>query len=214
MSTLETLKQQPSDWGPLLTHIICTKLDAITLSEWEMKSPKNEMSKVKDLLLFLDARSQVLEAIESSKNIATVVDFISENKNDNRKNKVGKSNNTSTSLLSISEIKCYVCDLPHTIYKYPSFLALAVFERIKKVNELGLCKVCLRKHEIKRCLSRNNCYKCHKAHNTLLHIIQQKYNEKKSNETSNQQAGKRRLARTHRVSITRTYFYQRPSFGQ
>ncbi|CAI6376769.1 unnamed protein product [Macrosiphum euphorbiae] len=31
MSALEALKQQPSSWGPLLTHIICTKLDAISL---------------------------------------------------------------------------------------------------------------------------------------------------------------------------------------
>jgi len=42
--------------------------------------PKNEMSKVKDLVLFLEARSQVLEAIKSSKNIAKFIDFSSENK--------------------------------------------------------------------------------------------------------------------------------------
>lgn len=81
MSALEALKQQPSDWGALLTHIICTKLDAITLSEWEMKSPKNEIPKVEDLVLYLDSRSQVLEAIESSKNISKIFDVGYENKN-------------------------------------------------------------------------------------------------------------------------------------
>ncbi|KAF0729511.1 Integrase catalytic domain-containing protein, partial [Aphis craccivora] len=188
ISALEALKQQPYDWGPLLTHIICTKLDAITLSEWETKSSKNEISKVADLILFLDSRSQILEAIESSKNISKIVNFVSENKNDYRKNKINKNYNASTSFVSTAEIKCYACDLSHTIYKCPSFLSLAVADRIKRVNELGLCKVCLRKHDVKRCLSRNNCYKCHKAHNTLLHlIIPQKYNEKKSNETLNQQ---------------------------
>jgi len=189
MSALEALKQQPSNWGPLLTHIICTKLDAITLSEWEMKSPKNEISKVEDLVLFLDSRSQVLEAIESSKNISKIVDFNYENKNENRKNKFGKNNNITTSLVSTSEIKCYACDLSHTIYKCPSFLSLTVAERIKRANALGLCKVCLRKHEVKRCLSQNNCYKCHKAHNTLLHLITpQKHNVKNSDEASNKQA--------------------------
>jgi len=188
ISALEALKQQPCDWGPLLVHVICTKLDAITLSEWETKSSKNEISKVADLILFLDARSQILEAIESSKNISKLVEHVSENKNENRKNKINKNNNTSTSLVSTAEIKCYACDLSHTIYKCPSFLSLAVTERIKRVNELGLCKVCLRKHDVKRCLSRNNCYKCHKAHNTLLHLIfPQKYNENKSNEISNEQ---------------------------
>jgi len=189
MSVLEALKQQPSSWGPLLTHIIYTKLDAITLSEWEMKSTKNEISKVEDLVLFLDSRSQVLEAIESSKNISKIVDLGYENKNENRKNKFGKNNNITTSLVSTSEIKCYACDLSHTIYKCPSFLSLTVAERIKRVNVLGLCKVCLRKHEVKRCLSQNNCYKSHIAHNTLLHLIMpQKYNAKNSDEASNKQA--------------------------
>lgn len=188
ISALEALKQQPCDWGPLLAHIICTKLDAITLSEWETKSSKSEISKVADLILFLEARAQVLEAIESSRNISKIGDLVPGNKNNNQKNKINKNNSVSTSLVSMSEIKCYACDLSHTIYKCPSFLSLAVADRIKRVNELGLCKVCLRKHDVKRCLSRNNCYKCHKAHNTLLHlIIPQKYNEKKSNETSNQQ---------------------------
>ncbi|KAL4104961.1 hypothetical protein QTP88_020236 [Uroleucon formosanum] len=189
MSTPEALKQQPGNWRPLLTHIICTKLDAITLSEWEMKSPKNEISKLEDLVLFLDSRSQVLEAIESSKNISKIADFGYKNKHENRKNKFGKNNKIFTSLVSTSEIKCYACDLSHTIYKCPSFLSLTVAERIKKANALGLCKVCLRKHEFKRCLSQNNCYKCHKSHNMLLHLMNpQKFNEKNSSEVSNQQA--------------------------
>lgn len=178
MSALEALKQRPSDWDPLLTHIICTKLDALTLSEWETKSPKNEISKIEDLVSFLNARSQVLGAIESSKNKSKGVDNMLENRNENRKGKVGKSNNSSTSFFTTSEIKCFMCDMSHTIYKCHSFLALAVVDRIKKVNDLGLCKVCLRRHEVIKCLSRNNCYKCHKAHNTLLHLNQQKHSEK------------------------------------
>lgn len=167
MSALEALKQQPSDWGPLLTHIICTKLDAATLSEWETKSPKHEIAKVEDFIAFLDARSQVLEAIESSKNITKIANSIPEIRNDHRKNKIIKNNNGYMSLIAASEIKCYACDLGHTIYKCPTFLKLAVTERIKRFDELGLCKVCLRKHEFKQCLARSNCYKCHKRHNTF-----------------------------------------------
>jgi len=61
-----------------------------------------------------------------------------------------KNNNISTSLVSTWEIKCYVCNLSYTIYKCPLFLSLTVTERIKKANELALCKVCLRKHEVKQ----------------------------------------------------------------
>lgn len=132
--------------------------------------------------MFLHERSQILEAVESSKNMIKIVDYTLENKNDSRKSKLGKNNNKSTSLLAVSEIKCYVCELAHTIYKCPTFLALTVDDRIRKVKELELCKVCLRKHDFKRCLSQNNCYKCRKARNTLLHLSQQNRIEKASDQ--------------------------------
>ncbi|XP_060846095.1 uncharacterized protein LOC132925744 [Rhopalosiphum padi] len=123
ISALEALKQRPTDWGPLLIHIICSKLDSNTLTEWEVKSPKTEIPKIENLMIFLDDRAQILEA----------------------------------------------------------------------VNEIELCKLCLRKHDSKkRCLSRN-CFKCGKTHNTLLHIVQHKINndarsitEGKSNHSSTQ----------------------------
>jgi len=64
-----------------LRSSLTTALDEITLSEWEIKSPKNEIPKVEDLILYLDSRSQVLEAIESSKNISKIFDVGYENKN-------------------------------------------------------------------------------------------------------------------------------------
>jgi len=45
IAALEALKQRPKDWGPLLIHIICTKLDTNTLTEWEMKAPKKRHRK-------------------------------------------------------------------------------------------------------------------------------------------------------------------------
>lgn len=44
--------------------------------------------------------------------------------------------------------------------------------------ELILCKICLRKHDLKRRTSRN-CFKCNKAHNTLLHIFHKINGEKR-----------------------------------
>ncbi|XP_008179733.1 uncharacterized protein LOC103308325 [Acyrthosiphon pisum] len=42
-------------------------------------------------------------------------------------------------------------------------------DRIKKTSELGLCKICLRRHDKKKCLARY-CFKCGKPHNTMLHL--------------------------------------------
>lgn len=182
MAALETLEQRPNDWGPLLTHIIRAKLDESTLSAWEAKTSKTEVAKVHELITFLDERSELLEAIESSKNIAKGLKHVTVENYKIIKDKKGKFNRNNivcTSLTAATDTKCYVCNLPHTIYKCPSFVELSPIDRIKKVNELNLCKICLRKHDLKRCTSRNNCFKCNKAHNTLLHIFQRKGNEEK-----------------------------------
>lgn len=56
------------------------------------------------------------------------------------------------------------------IYRCPSFLSLSVNDRIKKVSELKLCKICLRSHPNVKCQSRR-CTKCSRSHNSLLHFI-------------------------------------------
>ncbi|XP_025407177.1 uncharacterized protein LOC112681125 [Sipha flava] len=196
ISALEALKQRPTDWGPLLIHIICSKLDSNTLTEWEVKSPKTEIPKIEDLMIFLNDRAQILEAVESSKNFINNINTISTSEikdKVNRKNSHNKTRTTSMAFTTTTEVSCFICNLKHTIYKCPTFLALSINDRIKKVNEIELCKLCLRKHDSKkRCLSRN-CFKCGKTHNTLLHIVQHKINnnarsttEEKSNPSSTQ----------------------------
>lgn len=40
ISALRALQQRPSEWGLLLTQIICTKFDAVTISDWEILMSK------------------------------------------------------------------------------------------------------------------------------------------------------------------------------
>jgi len=57
----------------------------------------------------------------------------------------------------------------HPINKCTEFLALDIVSRISKVNELKLCKSCLKKtdHHVNQCPSRK-CVKCQQLHNSLL----------------------------------------------
>lgn len=182
ISALRALDQQPSEWGPLLTHIICTKLDAVTISDWETKCGRDEIKKVDELIEFLEARFHVLEAVESSKKICSVSKNVSENNNYTGK-KGTKNTTSSTSFVNTSEIKCYVCELSHTIYKCPKFIALSAIDRIKRVNDLNLCNICLRRHDKRKCLGRN-CLRCSKPHNTMLHINNYKHQPNSTSETS------------------------------
>ncbi|XP_025190399.1 uncharacterized protein LOC112590994 [Melanaphis sacchari] len=163
MSALETLGHMPSNWGPLLVHLIVTKLDKNSRREWETNAPKEEVAPVEVIIEFLEARFKILEAIETCKNINNrqgAYKFNNHNK---------QFNERSSSLVIGNNKGCYICQAPHTIYKCPIFIALPVTERIKKVAEMKLCKLCLRQHAPKKCNSKN-CFTCSKPHNTMLHL--------------------------------------------
>ncbi|XP_050524041.1 uncharacterized protein LOC126895825 [Daktulosphaira vitifoliae] len=44
MNTLEQLGYDPLNWGPMLLHIITTKLDVKTLEAWETEAPKTQVA--------------------------------------------------------------------------------------------------------------------------------------------------------------------------
>lgn len=69
MKALETLGQKPKEWGPLLLHILCSKLNNETLKELEIKSVKDKIPSVTELIQFIEDRFQISESIESSKYI-------------------------------------------------------------------------------------------------------------------------------------------------
>jgi len=112
-----------------LVHLILTKLDKNTLREWESSTSKEEIPLTDDLTQFLEKRFKILEAIETAKIINTrPTGATGQNRN--------LQNNRSSSLVIASGIKCYVCALPHTIYRCPTFISLAIADRIKKIVEL------------------------------------------------------------------------------
>ncbi|XP_022175296.1 uncharacterized protein LOC111037204, partial [Myzus persicae] len=137
MRALEALDQEPESWGPLLMHLISTKLDKKTLQEWEAGSPKDRIADVSEIMQFLENRFKILEAIESTKNVHSSTRGAIGNGSTGQ-GKSNKYNNLFSSLMISAGLKCYVCQLPHTIYKCPTLIALPIKERINKVTELKL----------------------------------------------------------------------------
>lgn len=54
MQALETFGQSSLNWGPLLTHLITTKLDKNMSQEWKIKSSKDKITKVSNFIIFLE----------------------------------------------------------------------------------------------------------------------------------------------------------------
>ncbi|XP_050523904.1 uncharacterized protein LOC126895751 [Daktulosphaira vitifoliae] len=182
MNALEALGQDPNLWGSLLVHLITSKLDPKTLKEWETEAPKTVVPSVATLIDFLDTRFKILEAVESS----SLINVRQNNFNSIKRDNVFKREQIRTTAMITNNnvIKCFLCKSDHTIYKCPNFLSLSITERISKVNDLNLCKNCLRQHSSTKCLSRK-CIKCDKPHNSLLHLNNFKGN-KNHNENNNE----------------------------
>jgi hypothetical protein len=165
MRALEALGQEPTNWGPLLIHVISIKLDKITLKEWESRAHCIEVPKLYELIIFLESRYKILESIETVKNINIKGSTITTSNEKKYIEKRGKSQ----LFASTSNLECYDCKSAHMIYKCPQFYSLTVPERIKRGTELKLYKICLRQHESKKCNAKFY-FKFAKAHNTLLHL--------------------------------------------
>ncbi|XP_008180484.1 uncharacterized protein LOC103308595 [Acyrthosiphon pisum] len=157
LKALESLGQTPDSWGVLLSHLITSKLDANTRRAWESEATKMEDFIVPILIDFLKSRFRILEVIESNKNMNTQVPTDIP--------RFKKSGDRSSSFTTTTSFRCYNCNGPHSIYKCTKFLALTILERIKRINDLKLCNICLRAHSDK-CKSRN-CPKCARPHNGL-----------------------------------------------
>jgi len=162
MKALESLGERPNQWGSLLMHLIVSKLDTKTMREWEISSSSTEVSRISNLMDFLQSRFRVLEAVETSQQINSLQE-------NNRIATYANKKKRSSAFAATSEIKCYFCKQAHTIYRCPSFLGLTIADRIKRITELRLCKICLRSHEGERCQSRR-CTICSRPHNGLLHL--------------------------------------------
>lgn len=155
---LQALDHDPDQWGALLLHVITSKLDANTVRQWETLNAKKELPTIKEIINYLHDRCQVLEAVESSKG-----------KSEKIKTFPRKVHSYASGSGTSMNMKCYMCQEPHPIYKCPEFLKMNVDRRIKKVGELKICKNCFRaNHTLEQCKARK-CYQCNKSHNTLLH---------------------------------------------
>lgn len=101
MTALKLIGYDPNNWGPMLIHIISTKLDSTTLKEWETQASKKEVPEVAELLTFLQNRFQILEAVEGAQNINLVVMYAQSKLNK------GERFQKTIAHTSTNKFKCY-----------------------------------------------------------------------------------------------------------
>nr|CAH7713646.1 unnamed protein product [Callosobruchus chinensis] len=158
LRSLNSLGLETDTWDSIIIYIICLKLDATTRREWESRKNEHDLPNMNDMNDFLKEKCEMLEKLEvTSGGISG-------------KGKIRNSSRSFASIQENSRLKCYFCGKEHPIYKCDPFLKLNVNDRVSAAKRLKLCLNCLRdSHPTWKC-KLQKCIKCHKLHNSLLHL--------------------------------------------
>lgn len=149
----------------------------LPLKEWEMQlGTTSDYPTYQQLNEFLLVRICALEAIQLAKNSF-------------EKNKGSKSGSVKNHTASANS-KCLLCKESHILFKCSQFKSLPIDKRREVAIKIRCCFNCLVPgHKPQSCFSKINCAKCHRKHNTLLHIDFKNESSGSNNlVTTNQQA--------------------------
>ncbi|KYN09299.1 hypothetical protein ALC57_18595 [Trachymyrmex cornetzi] len=161
LHALQAMKCPTAHWDDLLVYILKSKLDKVTLREWQASLTGTERPTLKQFLDFVAHQCQTLEATDRSGG----------NNTKNIGAKHPPSDKRQSSCAATVKINCYYCKGNHSIYNCKDFLALSVSRRISEIRSRKVCLNCLRatSHTSAKCTS-EQCKVCHQKHNTLLHL--------------------------------------------
>ncbi|XP_011861695.1 PREDICTED: uncharacterized protein LOC105558556 [Vollenhovia emeryi] len=156
---LQALKRPTNQGDDLLIHIVTSKLDLISIREWENSLDPAQVPTFQGLTDFLARRCQTLEAVAGRSQVGQA----------NTNLRPGNAPKITSSHAAVASNKCAHCKGGHQIYQCPQFQGLTVPERFKQVRVKGLCLNCLKGGHLARDCTSKTCKKCEKRHNTLLH---------------------------------------------
>lgn len=161
MRSLESLQQPVSSWDSIIIFIVSSKLDPHSRRDWENSlSNSTDLPTYDDLIKFLTKRCQTLEIIDSN------VTYEKGRTPHEVKSKPQFSHVTQQTRLKV----CNFCKGTHLIYFCHKFLNLTPESRLSEIRKLHLCSKCLRAGHVNKDCRGEDCRKCNKGHNTLLHF--------------------------------------------
>ncbi|XP_032668335.1 uncharacterized protein LOC116842773 [Odontomachus brunneus] len=157
---LQALKRPTSHWDDLLVYILTSKLDTITLREWQSSLSGAELPTLQQFSEFIAHRCQILEATKAS--VVPAISVVTCSQVNIKR---------QTACVATVKPRCNYCRGKHSIYNCKDFLSLPVTQRETEIRNLKLCTKCLHSeaHTANKCTS-GNCKICHARHNTLLHV--------------------------------------------
>lgn len=161
---LETIEISIELWDPIIVHILESKLDLNTMTEWErFLNGTTKIPEYSQLDNFLETQFRILDSAEST---ARVINQESDNKRLENRKPIKQS---PSKTLVVKTQRCGVCNQNHWIYFCSIFDGWVIPERRKFIDRTNRCINCLQEHPNEPCRSKYRCKICKEKHNTKLH---------------------------------------------
>ncbi|KAF0745786.1 Uncharacterized protein FWK35_00034883, partial [Aphis craccivora] len=168
IAALKALKQPTDQWDAWLVTIIVSRLDPATSQDWQLRQESTDLPRYEALESFISNRCVALENSDFSKQISSEVN---NQQITSRKKEYEQKSKKLTLIAGTENIICHKCNGQHKIYACESFKKLTTLERLNVIRDAKLCFNCLSGfHLANVCKSRFSCSRCHRRHNTLLHL--------------------------------------------
>lgn len=178
-------------WSPIMCVLLLGKLDAETRNQWESKDSLPAMPDLNSLFTYLEQRILAIRNVEMSErrlqntpsalppSIAAKSTKTNATPQNNRYHPyehkrnadLSKSNAETRAPTASNAPKCMQCDngTQHYLWQCDAFKQLQLAAKLKKLEQWGVCEVCLiAKHNAKDC-PKGMCPICkHGKHNSLI----------------------------------------------
>lgn len=175
---LPNLGVDVSTWDKWIIFNLKARLDRSTLHKWMDQVKLRQNVKLQELLEFLEIEAAECLPTEAEKTRPTM----SKESFKNSRRSPRKFRHATAMVVTAAQ-KCGQCNGEHPLYRCPTFKALPVADRIKKVKALKLCIRCLQMHQHPADCKFGACPTCTKDHNSLLCLKREQLkNEKEQKE--------------------------------
>ncbi|XP_062714171.1 uncharacterized protein LOC134290954 [Aedes albopictus] len=162
LKILKQLGEKTDEWGAMIVHWMCSKLDTQTLELWEDHAASTKDPTFTILVNFLEKRTRVLEAVSSNVELKGSSQMM-----ETKRQKVIVHSATDG---DINGPACCCCGESHFLGRCGKFSKMALKEKLQFVNSKRLCSNCLKSgHWVRDCSSKFSCRDCGKKHNSLIH---------------------------------------------
>ncbi|XP_055590885.1 uncharacterized protein LOC129742966 [Uranotaenia lowii] len=156
---LQKVGEDTDGWSTILAHMLCSRLDSVTLRNWETQHKSKEVPKYEDMRKFLRSYCSVLQSVAPAKEPRYNVTDHHQPRSQSVSYTTVKSSN-----------QCPFCNETwHSPFHCQRFLRLKISERVEAANRSRVCRNCLQSGHFATNCTRSSCRLCQQKHHTMLH---------------------------------------------